>query len=126
MNDAADYLAHIRSLILTNPCILHWQIVREEAQGTIGLLRYRLTLDNQDLLELFERFEIDHSQVKVAKYSFHWQRQDGQFIKRWDNAAHHPEIPTHPDHLHDGDETNVVSSVSKSVADILVMVSTLK
>ncbi len=80
MNEAADYLARVRSLILINARILHWQIVREEAQGNVGLFRYRLTLNNH---ELFELFEMNQSQVKVLKYSFHWQREDGQLIKLW-------------------------------------------
>lgn len=56
MKDAADYLAHIRALIIENPKVLHWSIVREEAQGNLGLLRYRLTLRDGSRLEMFERY----------------------------------------------------------------------
>jgi len=43
----------------------------------------------------------------VIKYSFHWQDAAGKLLKRWDNAAHHRELSTHPNHLHDGAEANV-------------------
>lgn len=44
-------------------------------------------------------------------YSFHWERrrQTGE-IFRWDNAPHHHEIITFPQHLHNGDESEIVES----------------
>ena len=60
----------------------------------------------------------------MTKYSFHWQRDDGQLIKRWDNATHHPEILTHPNHLHDGHETNVLPSVLMNIIDVLSIIGT--
>lgn len=44
-------------------------------------------------------------------YAYHWERrrQDGT-IYRWDNAPHHPEVPTFPEHFHDGEENVVASS----------------
>lgn len=58
MKDASAYLAYVRSLILMDDQVQHWQIFREEAQGDNGLLRYRLLLHNQDRLNIFERFTI--------------------------------------------------------------------
>ena len=114
MNDAADYLAQVRSFILINSRILDWQLLCEEVQGNLGLIRYRLTLDNHELLELFERFEIQQNQVIVTKYSFHWQRDDGQLIKRGANATHH---------LHDGHETRILPSEPMNIVNILSIVS---
>ena len=45
MKDAADYLVHIKALTVVNPQVMHWTVVREEAQGDMGLFRYRLTFD---------------------------------------------------------------------------------
>lgn len=58
MRDAADYLAHIKALIVMNPQVVHWTVVREEAQGDMGLFRYRLTLRDGSSLEIFERFRV--------------------------------------------------------------------
>lgn len=108
MKNAGDYLAHIKALIVLNPQVVHWVVVREEAQGDIGLFRYRLTLRDDGLLEMFERFQVVEERLQVTKYRFHWQDADGQLRKRWDNAAHHPEIPMYPHHVHDGAEANVL------------------
>ena len=44
-------------------------------------------------------------------YAYHWERrsQTGS-IFRWDNAPHHPEVNTYPDHFHKGSERAVVES----------------
>ncbi len=44
-------------------------------------------------------------------YSYHWERrgQTGK-IYRWDNAPHHSQVSTFPDHFHKGDEQTIVKS----------------
>ncbi len=103
MKNAADYLNLVRSLIVAHPVIARLAIIREESQGVVGLLRYRLFLKNGDMLETFQRFAVGDEVVSVSKYSFQWQDDAGTLRFRWDNAPHHPEIETHPHHLHTGD-----------------------
>ena len=120
---AEDYLALIKSLIALCPDVISFSILREDAQGDKGLWRYRLTLKDNSLIEMFEFFEIQSAQIKIIKYSFHWQQDNGQIIKRWDNAAHHPEIKTYPDHLHDGSENSVFPYTPFGFEEILKIVS---
>ena len=63
MKDAADYLAYIKALIVENPQVLRWTVVREEMQGDMGMLRYRLTLRDSGLLEMFELFQVVEGRV---------------------------------------------------------------
>lgn len=109
MRDASEYLSQIKAIILFMPWVVHWDVVREEAQGDVGVFRYRLNLDNGGLLEMFELFRVVDGDVQVSKYSFHWQNAKGQLLKRWDNAAHHPDVTTYPHHIHDGAESNVLA-----------------
>jgi Family of unknown function (DUF6516) len=86
------------------------QVRREhDATGRIGFMRYRLTLINDDLVELTERVEVQAGEIVVTKYRHHWQNQEGVLIKRWDNAPHYPQVVSFPHHLHDGSEANVVA-----------------
>jgi hypothetical protein len=94
VTDAAAYLASIKALIVANPHVVRLAVVREETQGEMGLLRYRLTLKDGGLLEMFERFQVEAGRVEVTKCSFHWQDTAGQLLRRWDNVAHHPELAT--------------------------------
>ena len=123
MKGAADYLANIRALIVRNPEVVHWRVVREETEGNIGLFRYRLTLRDGDLLEIFERFDIVEGQVQARKYSFHWQDAAGQLHKRWDNASHHPELSTSPCHVHENSEENVLPHGPISAKDVLAFIT---
>ena len=124
MKDADEYLAYVKALIIKNEDVLRWNIVREETQGNMELFRYRLVISDGSLLEMFERFKVVESQTQVTKYSFHWQDSDGQLRKRWDNAAHYPEIQTYPYHLHEGDEENVLPHPPVDVENILRFIST--
>ncbi len=123
MKNASDYLAHVKALITLNRQVVHWVVVREEAQGDMGLFRYRLTLRNGGLLEVFERFQVVGGRLQVTKYSFHWQDADGQLRRRWDNAAHHPEVPTHPHHVHDSTEADVLPHEPISVEEALAIIA---
>ncbi len=102
MKNATDYLSWIKALIVVSPQVMQWQTVREEAQGDVGLFRYRLRLSDGGLLEMLEYFRIVEGHVNVTKYSFHWQDDEGKLLRRWDNARHHSEVATHPHHVHVG------------------------
>ena len=122
MKDASDYLAYIKALIVANPHVLNWSVIREEAQGDMGLLRYKLTLDG-GLLEMFELFQIVEDKVKNLKYSFHLQDKSGKLLKRWDNAAHHPEISTSPHHVHEGTEKSIQPYKSMNAQEFLTFLA---
>lgn len=122
MKDAVEYLHHIKALILGSSAVLKIEIVREEAFEDIGLFRIRLRLTDASLLEIFEHFSVQEENVQVLKYSFHWQDTGGQLRVRWDNACHHPEIPTHPCHLHSGDNANTMPSEPMNTEKVLSIV----
>lgn len=97
-------------------------MISEEAQGDMGLLRYKLTLRG-GLLEMFELFQIVEEKERISKYSFHWQDKNGNLLKRWDNAAHHPELSTGPNHVHDGAEKNILPHEPISAEKILTLLA---
>ena len=123
--DAADYLATVKALIIANPRIRTWTILREEIQGDVGLYRFRIIWEDDSLLEMFERFEINDGVCRIAKYSFHWQDAQGLLLKRWDNAAHHPEVDTHPHHLHENSDDSVLPHEPVTAGTILERVTDL-
>jgi len=122
VKDASEYLIYTRSIILLDNQVQHWQIIREEEQGDNGLLKYRLLLYDQDLLDVFERFIVKQGQVTITRYSYHWQQSSEQLVKRWDNAPHYPSLTTYPHHLHDGDENNVLPHPQIKITDVLSII----
>jgi len=69
VKNARDYLTHIKALITLNPQVVHWKVMREEAQGDMGLFRYRLTLRDGGLLEMLECFQVAGGRLQVLKRS---------------------------------------------------------
>ena len=122
MIDAADYLTRMQAIIVANPKVIRCSVIREEAQGDTGLFRYRLSLCDGSTLEMFELFQIK-DKIQVCKYSFHWQDPDGRLRKRWDNAPHHPEISTNPNHVHYGEESNVGPAEPLNAEEALFIIS---
>jgi hypothetical protein len=53
----------------------------------------------------------------LHKYAYYQVTLAGEIIQGWDNAPHHPEVNTHPHHLHR--EGMVISSSVRSLADVL-------
>lgn len=51
MKDAEDYLTYVKALIVANPQVTGWKMLREEAQDDIGLFRCRIMLRNGSLHE---------------------------------------------------------------------------
>lgn len=56
-----------------------------------------------DSSQLFIREYIDPEE---RNYSYHWQKNTGELIIRWDNAPHHKELNTFPHHRHKKDSVS--------------------
>jgi hypothetical protein len=57
------------------------------------------------------------------KYSYQWQNPNNQLIIRWDNAPHHPKIPTFPHHKHIQTDENVIESKETDLIAVLTYIS---
>ncbi len=60
----------------------------------------------------------DYIFVHYRKYSFHWQKSDGDLIARWDNARHWEKIETFPFHKHE--KSYIFPSKEVTLEDILI------
>jgi hypothetical protein len=117
------YMNDLDVLISASPSIVDIDIIRRDIRDTglekTALFRYRIKLIDESLIEITERILEERGGLTTTKYRYHWQTGSGKLIKRWDNAPHHPEIDTFPDHLHDGSEENVKSFRKMNALDIL-------
>lgn len=124
--NAVEYTNSIKHTLTIKSYITSFKIVRERLQDDFSWYRYRIRFDNGDLLEMTERFMVKENQIKVLKYSFHWQDTNGNIRKRWDNAPHHANLATFPHHVHDGSEENVLPHPAIMAEDMLIKVAELK
>ena len=73
MSQVGEYFDRLFLTALASPQVKRVEKVRQEedATGQIGFMRYRLTLSNDDLLELTERIEVRARAIVVTKYRHH-------------------------------------------------------
>lgn len=106
----AAYIELVKALLLTDPIIAHFHIIRERQTFIDGHLRVRMTLVDVSLLEFSEYVQhLPNRGTFVITYSYHWADSQGNLIRRWDNTPHFPNLSGFPHHIHDG-ITNTVSS----------------
>ena len=117
------FLNDLDAFISASHAISEIDIVRRDVRETgfekTVIYRYRLKLENGSMIELTERIVEEGANLRTTKYRYHWQNASGDLIKRWDNAPHHPEIHSHPHHVHEGSENNVMPYTPISVLQIL-------
>ena len=126
-----SYIQRIKSALSSYVWIESVDFLRFDVIETdfekILLYRIRVHLSQENLLEACERLSEnrDTKNLERTKYHFHWQDQNSQLIKRWDNAPHHPEIETFPDHVHVGPNNSHLVSAPPSLPDVLEQIDRL-
>lgn len=81
----------------------------------IGIIEGSITFSDNSKLIFTEYLDLRYK-VEKLNYSFHYQRQDGILIFRYDNAEHKPSVvPSGHKHLPDG---KVVVTEPPSLKDI--------
>ncbi|MCC6500866.1 MAG: hypothetical protein IT313_11430 [Anaerolineales bacterium] len=99
--NSREYYAGVQKAILAAPHVIHTDVSFDEISEEECYIRGSLTLNGGFELHIAE-YVVTEPDFKRLKYRFHLQTSEGQMIVRWDNAPHHPEVTTHPDHLHLG------------------------
>jgi hypothetical protein len=85
------------------------ELIDEE---TINLLKIKAQIRDGSILFITE-LATRHYQ----KYSYHWQRQNGEIIMRWDNKPHWRNLKTFPHHKHI--KGHVVSCARPDIKEII-------
>ena len=95
-----------------------YEVVQYEMVGLHARLKLKIVFINDTELHVRDIL-LDGQQ---RKYAFHWQESSGRLIARWDNAAHGPEIATHPHHKHVGEAGHVVASEATTLEEVLAVI----
>ena len=98
----SEYLKTVKTLLLTNPLVDNFQIVRERMTANDGHIRVRMTLINGNLMEFSEYVQRPEDDIQVVTYSYHCTDSFRSLIVRWDNTPHFPDLDGFPHHKHIG------------------------
>lgn len=111
-----NFLADLKASLTASPIVKDIEILDEFITSVSGFLDCRVLLIDESELFVSEYFTVLKDRIKRDKYSYHLQKND-ELIIRWDNAPHHRELSTFPDHVHRKD--GVHESKEMTVEDIL-------
>jgi len=113
------YLARVEEKLKElEPLISSSQIsIERRSPNRLVLKGTIIFIDGSSLHFLEYVLEEDNRLLRVS-YRFHYTKQDNSLVFRYDNAPHHPELPTFPHHKHMSGN-KVVSSSEKNLADVL-------
>jgi len=92
-------------------------LAKVQLSATIGYIEGGVTFVDNSRLVFFEFLRQTAEGVQREKYRYHFMDSDDQLIFRYDNAPHHPEIATHPDHKHL--PTGLTESIALHFAEML-------
>jgi hypothetical protein len=117
---AQEILTAIKLKLATSAIVREVQIVQERALDGAGFFRARLRLINDDFVEVSEYFMIEGVKAVILEYRFQWMDSARQRLrKRWDNAAHYPQMDNFPHHIHIGESGMVVPGQALGIIDLL-------
>ncbi|MBP0029074.1 DUF6516 family protein [Roseofilum sp. Guam] len=115
-----QYIAEIKDKLTDSTIISNIEIVDERILLNRGYFRARLTLINDDFLEIAESFTIEETQLLTLDYRYQWMDSSKQVLKkRWDSVNHFPDLPNFPHHIHIGSETNVQPGQSRNILEFI-------
>lgn len=115
-----EYYAAVQKAILAAVHVLQSEVSFDEISEVECYIRGVLTFTGNYQLHIAE-YVVTEPKFQRVKYRFHLQTSKGKLLARWDNAPHHPEIKTHPDHLHVGEKikANPPTDILQVLEDIL-------
>ncbi|MDM8522045.1 DUF6516 family protein [Desulfococcaceae bacterium HSG8] len=120
MTDTHDHLTEIKARLSAARVISSIVILEEYALPDHGYFRARLTLRNNDFLEVAEYFIPEQGNLIPKRYRYQWMNESKQVLKkRWDNVEHFPELPNFPHHIHVGGELNVEPGMPLSILELV-------
>jgi hypothetical protein len=100
---AREYYAATQAAILVAPHVIRSNITFDEVTDTECYICGILTMTGETELHL-AKYTVTDPEIKRLKYRYHLQTFKGKLLARWDNAPHHPDVKTYPDHLHKDDD----------------------
>lgn len=99
--DIAGYFESVKDRILTDSSVLDLKVLKEVDRSNNGHLRARVLFTDKSVLKFSEFIEQNaNDEIRLVTYSHHWFDENGNLIRRWDNAPHFPKLQNAPYHVH--------------------------
>jgi len=105
-------LYEIISALKQSAIVLDFEVLELIDEDSVKLIKIKAVLKKDCLLYITEL----HTK-SYQKYSYHFQKNDGELIARWDNKPHWRDMSTYPHHKHENDRVSPSHRVT--IVDVL-------
>ncbi len=117
-----EYHELILAILSASPFV-HETVLNVDDRDEVWFIRTDVHFIDNSVLHFRELFVKQDNPVKKA-YTYHYQREDGTMVFRYDNAPHFPHLPTAPNHKHNG-ENDVVAADVPDLQSVLKEIESL-
>ena len=117
------YFQLINDTLANSPVIKSQDIFAEKRTLTEGYLRANVLFINSSQLH-FRELITTEPVIQRISYTYHYQREDGIMLFRYDDAPHFPTLPNAPHHKHRGEE-DVIASEPPDLQSVLKEIEAL-
>jgi len=115
-----QYFSEKEQEVLNQPSVVNVSFNSTATDEDRGFWKARITFRDGSQLHLFE-FVIEKDGIIVDKYRYHYQNREEEMIFRFDDAAHHEEVETFPEHKHE--ENEIVASEKPNITTVFNLVA---
>jgi len=112
------YLQSLLDAVAASPIVRSSSVLFDKRTLDAGLIRGELTFADGSCLHFRELVEIQARVIRIM-YSYHYQREDGSLIFRYDDTPHFPTLPQFPHHKHLGNHSNAIPSQPPALIAVL-------
>ena len=117
------YFQLINDTLANSPVIKSQDIFAEKRTLTEGYLRANVLFINSSQLH-FRELITTEPVIQRISYTYHYQREDGIMLFRYDDAPHFPTLPNAPHQKHRGEE-DVIASEPPDLKSVLKEIEAL-
>lgn len=115
-----EYFSDRRQEVLEHPSIIDLSFESTATDEDRGYWKAEVTFRDGSKLHLFEFVLIEDGEPGINKYRYHYQNEKENTIFRFDNAPHHKEVETFPNHKHE--QEKIVSAARPEIKEVLDLV----
>ena len=120
------YFQQLRETIEACPIVRSFNVTYDKRGSHEGFIRGEVYFVDGSILHLREFVDVE-SDVDRLTYVYQYMDPARKLRFRYDNTGHHKKLnlPTYPDHKHEGSEHNIVASPPPDLIVVLNEIETL-
>ncbi len=119
-----DYFRNLLERISGSGVVRSSDLNFDKRSTMLGLVRGQIYFIDGSLLHIRELVDLRRTVIRVM-YVYHFQDPTGALVFRYDNTAHHPELPDFPHHKHTKTDVTTVSGDPPDLNVVLAEVESL-